>query len=80
MEPVHINRIKLALDSDKEILNLKRIIGLKEIELNRYDLSIQKYVQIIDGPASITLDNTKNILFESQKKLRSELNNLIKLL
>ena len=80
LEPVHINRIKLALDSDKEILNLKRIIGLKEIELNCYDLSIQKYVQIIDGSASITLDNAKNILFESQKKLRSELNNLIKLL
>lgn len=80
LEPVHINRIKLALDSGKEILNLKRIICLKEIELNRYDLSVQKYVQIIDGSASITLDNAKNILFESQKELRSELNNLIKLL
>lgn len=49
LEKKHIEKILNAYRSETDIENFKRLVDMSEIEENRYDLSIQKYVFIDNG-------------------------------
>ncbi len=57
LEPAHIDKILQAYRSHDDIDEFKRIVDLKEIEKNNFDLTIQKYVFINE----ITNDETKSL-------------------
>ena len=46
LEDVHIQKIKDAYNNVNDIADFKRLVDIEEIEKNRFDLSIQKYVYI----------------------------------
>ena len=46
LEQSHIEKIFNAYHSDTDIENFKRLVDIKEIEENKFDLSIQKYIFI----------------------------------
>ncbi len=48
LEQSHIEKIVSAYRIEKDVPDFKRIVDLDEIERNKYDLSIQKYVFIND--------------------------------
>ncbi len=48
LEQSHIEKIVSAYRNEKDVPDFKRIVDLDEIERNKYDLSIQKYVFIND--------------------------------
>lgn len=48
LEPSHIEKIVSAYRSVEDVPDFKRVVDLNEIERNKYDLSIQKYVFIND--------------------------------
>jgi type I restriction enzyme M protein len=67
LEDSHIDRIVNAYHSQSDINDFKRLVDIAEIEKNRFDLSIQKYVYISEISKSETLsfqDSLKN--WESQ--------------
>ena len=46
LEDVHIQKIKDAYNNVNDIADFKRLVDIEEIEKNRFDLSIPKYVYI----------------------------------
>lgn len=55
LEDSHIDRIVNAYHSQSDINDFKRLVDIAEIEKNRFDLSIQKYVYISEISKSETL-------------------------
>ncbi|MSS17414.1 type I restriction-modification system subunit M [Sodaliphilus pleomorphus] len=58
LEDNHIKKIIEAYKSVNDIADFKRLVDIEEIEKNRFDLSIQKYVYISE------INKTENITFE----------------
>ena len=82
LEDSHINKIITAYKSANDIQDFKRLVDLKEIESNRFDLSIQKYVYIseIAKAESISLKDALSNWEENHSTMIKSYNSLIDML
>ena len=82
LEQLHIEKIFNAYHSGTDVENFKRLVDIKEIEENKFDLSIQKYIFIneITNKGHIS---TKDAILQwklSHEILINEYSNLVNLL
>ncbi len=78
LEPAHIDKILQAYRSHDDIDEFKRIVDLKEIEKNNFDLTIQKYVFIneITNNETKSLDDSLSMWLDVCKTTTKEYNTL----
>ena len=81
LEPSHIERIVSAYRSEEDVPDFKRVVGLDEIECNKFDLSIQKYV-FINEVCSDKIDFSDTLIeWEScHSKMNNAMTELLNLL
>ena len=86
LEDVHIQKILSAYHSKADIKDFKHVIDLSEIEKNKYDLSIQKYVFVDKITEQSTLKladaiaewrTASNVMNNEFSKLKSLLNDAV---
>ena len=82
LEDTHISKIINAYHSEEDIENFKRLVDLQEVEKNRYDLSIQKYVYIseITKSDNISFDSALTNWKQSHQEMTASIDNLIGML
>ena len=78
LEQSHIEKILKAYHSHDDIDDFKRIVDLKEIEKNHFDLTIHKYVFIneITDHKSLNLDDSLSKWLNASKAMCKEYNSL----
>lgn len=78
LEQFHIDKILKAYHSQDDIDDFKRIVDLKEIEKNHFDLTIHKYVFIneITAHKTLSLDDSISKWFDASKAMSKEYNSL----
>ena len=82
LEDVHIKKISKAYKSANDIADFKRLVDIKEIEKNRFDLSIQKYVYIseINKTESVSVEDAIASWERQHSLLENSVNILIEML
>ena len=82
LEENHIKKIVEAYRNTEDIDKFKRIVDIDEIENNRFDLSIQKYVYIseISKTEDISFDGALETWNKNHSSMISSLDTLIKML
>ena len=82
LEDAHIKKIIEAYRSEKDIAKFKRIVKIGEIEKNRFDLSIQKYVYIseINKTENITFEGAYETWYKCHSSMTSSIDHLIEML
>lgn len=78
LEQVHIDKILQAYHSQDDIDDFKRIVDLKEIEKNHFDLTIHKYVFIneITSHETLNLNDSISKWLDASKSMCKEYNSL----
>lgn len=82
LEEVHIKKIIEAYNSVNDIVDFKRLVDIEEIEKNRFDLSIQKYVYIseINKTESVPVEDTITSWERQHSLLERSVNTLFEML
>ncbi|MBP5687735.1 MAG: SAM-dependent DNA methyltransferase [Muribaculaceae bacterium] len=82
LEDTHIHKITNAYNSTSDIKDFKRLVDLTEIEKNRFDLSIQKYVYIseINKTEDTSIDESLNTWNEAHSSMTNSLEKLLSML
>lgn len=82
LEDAHIKKITEAYRSQKDITDFKRLVDVDEIEKNRFDLSIQKYVYIseISKSEAVPIENSVESWRKCHLAMTNSIDTLIEML
>ena len=82
LEQSHISKIINAYNSLNDIEDFKRLVDISEIDKNRFDLSIQKYVYIseINKAEILTTDESLATWKEKHSSMANSIDELLSML
>lgn len=82
LETKHINKIISAYQSQEDVSEFKRLVSIDEIEKNRFDLSIQKYVYIseISKTETVSVEEAMEVWKESHSNMITSIDKWIAML